>query len=47
MINGIANWIADMLVFGIAAIVWLLFLAGVFLLFAHIVDRVREWTASR
>ena len=43
MVIQIAKWISDLLILGIAAIIWLVFLGGVFLLFAHIVDRVREW----
>ena len=43
MVMQIAKWIRDFLILGVAGIIWLALIGGVFLLLAHIVDRAREW----
>ena len=43
MVMQIAKWISDFLILGVAGVIWLGFIGGVFLLLAHMIDRVREW----
>ena len=43
MVMQIAKWISDFLILGVAGVIWLGLIGGVFLLLAHIIDRAREW----
>ena len=43
MVMQISKWISDFLILGVAGLIWLALIGGVFLLLAHIVDRAREW----
>jgi|TARA_R110000744_G_scaffold79987_3_gene156996 hypothetical protein len=43
MVMQVAKWISDFLILGVAGVIWLALIGSAFLLFAHVVDRIREW----
>ena len=47
MVIQISKWISDVLVLGIAGCIWLLLLSAAFLFFAHVIEKVREWTINQ
>jgi len=43
MVLQIANWVGDFLILGIAGIIWLVLIGGVFLLLVQVIERIKEW----